>query len=92
MERNRVSVSIFGREYSLVSEVDPAYIKKAADYLDSKMREVAGSYPNITEAKVAVLAALNIADELFKCREELGGMPDVGRHIAELARKLSQAL
>ena len=92
MERNRVVVNIFGKEYSLVSDVDPEYIKKAAVYLDSKMREVSGSYPNITEARVAVLAALNIADELFKSREGLEGSPALEHRITELTRKLSEAL
>jgi len=92
MEKNRVVVSIFGKEYSLVAGVDPEYIKKAAQYLDLKMREVAESYPNITEARVAVLAALNIADELFRCREDLEGSPDMERRISDLARRLSEAL
>jgi cell division protein ZapA len=92
MEKNRVIVSIFGKEYSLVSEVDTEYIKKAAQYLDLKMREVAGNYPNITEARVAVLAALNIADELFRCRENPDGSPDTERRISDIARRLSEAL
>jgi len=92
MEKNRVIVSIFGKEYSLVSEVDTEYIKKAAQYLDLKMREVAGNYPNITEARVAVLAALNIADELFRCRENPDGSPDMERRISDIARRLSEAL
>jgi cell division protein ZapA len=92
MEKNRVIVSIFGKEYSLVSEVDPEYIKKAAQYLDLKMREVSESYPNITEARVAVLAALNIADELFRCKENIDSSPDMERRISDLARRLSEAL
>jgi cell division protein ZapA len=92
MEKNRVIVSIFGKEYSLVSEVDQEYIKKAAQYLDLKMREVAENYPNITEARVAVLAALNISDELFRCKESIESSPDTERRISEIARKLSEAL
>jgi cell division protein ZapA len=92
MEKNRVVVSIYGKEYSLVSEVDPEYIKKAAGYLDSKMKEVAGNYPNIPESRVAVLAALNIADELFKCRQELEGLPSIESQLDVLTRKLSEAL
>jgi cell division protein ZapA len=92
MEKNRVVVTIFGKEYSIMSEVDPEFIERAASYLDSKMREVAGSYPNITEAKVAVLAGLNISDELFKCREGRPGSPDFERTLFDLTRKLSEAL
>jgi len=92
MERNRVVVSIFGKEYSLVADVDPEYIKKAAQYLDSKMREVSTSFPNITEARVAVLAALNIADELFKLRNDQEDFTGVEQQIGELTRRLSEVL
>jgi cell division protein ZapA len=92
MEKNRVIVTIFGKDYSLVSEVDPDYIRKAATYLDSKMREVSENYPNIPETRVAVLAALNIADELFRSRESLDGLPDQEQHLRELARTLSEVL
>jgi cell division protein ZapA len=92
MEKNRVTVTIFGKEYSILSEVNPEYIKKAAAYLDSKMREVSTSYPNMVESRIAVLAALNIADELFKSREERGDSSDIEKQIFDLTRKLSEAL
>ena len=87
-----MTVTIFGKEYSLVSEVGPDYIMKAASYLDSKMREVADSYPNVTEARVAVLAALNIADELFRSRESRESLSESEKQIGEIARKLSEIL
>ncbi len=93
MEKHRVVVSILGKEYSLVSEVDPEYIKKTAAYLDSKMREVSESYPNMNEGRIAVLAALNIADELFKITDNAdksGG--SVEKKLQALARKLSESL
>jgi cell division protein ZapA len=92
MEKNRVTVKISGKEYSIVSEVDPDYICKAAGYLDLKMREVAENYPNIPETRIAVLAALNIADELFRCRKSIEDEPDTERRLGELARKLSEIL
>ena len=92
MEKIRVNVSIFGKEYSIVSQVDPEYIKKAADYLDAKMREVSQTYPNVIEAKVAVLAALNITDELFRAREVDQPGPGIESRVVELARKLSEVL
>jgi cell division protein ZapA len=92
MEKHRVIVSIFGKEYSLVSEVDPEYIHRTASYLDSKMREVSENYPNIPETRIAVLAALNIADELFRAREDLESSGAADQQIGELVRKLSEAL
>jgi cell division protein ZapA len=92
MEKNRVIVTIFGKEYSLVAEVDPDYIRKTASYLDSKMREVSKNYPNIQESRVAVLAALNIADELFRCRESVEGSPEQEQQLRDLTRILSEVL
>ncbi len=92
MEKTRVVVTIYGKEYGLVSEVGAEYIKKAAAYLDSKMREVAENYPNIPEARVAVLAALNIADELFRNAENQNSTPDLENRISALAQKLSDIL
>ncbi len=92
MEKTRVTISIMGKEYSIVSQVDQEYIKKAADYLDLKMREVLKAYPNIPESKVAVLAALNITDELFQSRRDGQTDTDAEDRIGELARKLSEVL
>lgn len=92
MEKIRVSVTILGKEYTIVSQVDPEYIKKAAEYLDLKMREVSDNYPNITEAKIAVLAALNITDELFQSRRESHVDGDAEDKIGELTRRLSEVL
>jgi cell division protein ZapA len=92
MEKNRVIVTIFGKEYSLVSEVDPDYIRKTASYLDLKMREVSQNYPNIPESRIAVLAALNIVDELFHCRESIEDLPEREEALRDLARMLSEVL
>lgn len=92
MEKARVKVSIFDREYSIVSEVDPDYINKAAAYVDSKMREVAKNFPNVSENRVAVLAALNITDELFKSDGSKYDDSDVEERIVRLARLLSESL
>lgn len=92
MEKTRVTVSIMGKEYSIVSQVDPEYIKKAAEYLDSKMKEVMKAFPNVSESKVAVLAALNITDELFHSRRDDKKDTDTQDRIGDLARKLSEVL
>ncbi len=65
---NRVTVNICGEEYTLVAEEAPSYMQKVGGYVDAKLSEL------LTAAKVgrsdaAVLAAVNITDELFKERE-----------------------
>ena len=92
MEKTRVKISIAGKDYSIVSGVDQEYIKKVADYLNSKMKEITDAYPNIPDIKVAVLAALNITDELFQIRKDSPGEVISEEKIGELTRKLSEIL
>lgn len=92
MEKTRVTVSIAGKQYSIVSAVDPDYIKEVADYLNTKLKEVSENYPNIPETKIIVLAALNITDELFQVKKNLKEHPESEKIISNLTRRLSEIL
>src|ERR1700747_2823018 len=83
---NSVRVEIFDQGYNLRGS-DPEYILKLADYVDSKMRAVAEQTSTVDSVRLAVLAALNIADEyhLLKRGEETPS-PDVRRRAIQLAR------
>ena len=65
---NRITVSICDEEYTFVAEEAPSYMQKVGSYVNTKMNEMlTGAKVGRTDA--AVLAAANIADELFKERE-----------------------
>ena len=64
-----VPVQIRGQRYPIRSNLDPRYIAELASYVDEKMRAAAESSPTTDALRLAVLAALNVADELFRCRE-----------------------
>ena len=64
--KKSLKVNIYGTEYSLVSESDPNRVEQIAKYVDDKMREIQKASPNRTIHQIAILAALNIADELFR--------------------------
>ena len=68
-----VRVEIFDQAYNLRGS-DPEYILKLAEYVDSKMRAVAEATNTIDTVRLAVLAALNIADEyhLLQKKQETG--------------------
>jgi cell division protein ZapA len=66
--KNLVQVQIFGNSYTIRGEADQAYILSVAAFVDRKMREVTDKLPVESLSKVAILASLNIADELFKER------------------------
>ncbi|HET9326768.1 MAG TPA: cell division protein ZapA [Candidatus Eisenbacteria bacterium] len=66
--KNVVQVQIFGHSYTIRGEADQDYIMGVASYVDRKMREITEKVPVASLSKVAILASLNIADELFKER------------------------
>jgi cell division protein ZapA len=68
--KNVVQVQIFGHGYTIRGEADQAYILDVAAYVDRKMREITEKLPVASLSKVAILASLNIADELFKERAQ----------------------
>lgn len=63
-----ITVKIFGREYKIKGHADKSYIEEMAKYVDEKMRELAGNSSLPSQDTIAILAALNIADELFQER------------------------
>lgn len=69
-ETQVTTVQIFGREYKIKGFADEKYIVKVAKYVDEKMKELSTSSSMIAQDRLAILAALNIADELFRGREE----------------------
>ena len=64
-----VPVEIQGQRYPIRSTLDPEYVARLALYVDEKMRAAADATPTGDSLRLAVLAALNIADELFRCRD-----------------------
>ncbi|MFQ5823696.1 MAG: cell division protein ZapA [bacterium] len=67
-----LKINIYGTEYPIKSdtETDTEYIKQVAEYVDRKMREIDQNIQAKSSLKVAILAALNITDELFSEREK----------------------
>ena len=87
-----VRVEIFDQGYNLRG-TDPDYILKLAEYVDAKMRAVAEQTHTVDSARLAVLAALNIADEyhLMKRRTD-GGSSESSKRTRQLLSALDQVL
>ena len=64
-----LSVEIRGLRYPISSTLDAKYVAGLATYVDEKMRAAADSTPSGDMLRHAVLAALNIADEFFRCQD-----------------------
>ena len=91
--KNVVQVQILGHQLTIRGEDDQAYILDVAQYVDRKMRAVTEKLPVASVSKVAILASLHIADELFKERakkERVG--TDANGRAAALAKRLDEVL
>lgn len=88
------AVEIFGSVYYVRGgENDRDSLRELAGIVDQKMREVAEQVKTVDSAKIAILAALNLADELARCKKsQEGERDDVLDKVEELAIQLEQAL
>ena len=92
-ETRVVHVEIHGQRYPIRSGLDAAYVGELAAYVDEKMRLAARESRAGDTLKIAVLAALNIADEYFRAAHEArDGRDAVTRRTAELERMLDLVL
>lgn len=84
--QHRVEVEIFGSTYTLRSDEDPEYTNQLARYVDAKMRSITQKTDTVSTGKIAILAALYIADEFFKSKET------ASQKIERLVRKIDRHL
>ncbi len=92
-QKNRVRVNIYGEEYTVRSGGDVKYIQEIAEYVDRKMRDIAEKTANKSPARIAILAALNMAGELFQERQnQEGGLSDVEKRTNDIISLLDGTL
>ena len=91
---NKISVNILGRTYDVeVASGDELFIFSLAEYVEQKLIEAQRDTGIVDTSKLAILAALNIADELFRLknsRENVSGVMD--RKTDELIKVLEEAM
>lgn len=88
------TVQILDREYKIRGAADAAYIREVAQYVDAKLREVSqGSTVPPASERVAILAAMNIADELFQLRRaSTEEFSSIERRTQSLIRMLDESV
>jgi cell division protein ZapA len=90
---NLVHVEIFGQSYAVRAGADPAYVERLARYVDDQMREVSRGSGAVDSVRIAVLAALNIADEYFRLKSSgNAGESELKGRAAQLAETLDKLL
>ncbi len=90
----RTTVEIFGRRYELRGTEGSEHLEELARYVDRRMRELAEVSPHVDTAKLAVLTALNIADELFREQQTEPGTRNerLRKRVEGLVKQLDEAL
>tara|TARA_B100000959_G_C14747463_1_gene527734 strand:+ start:361 stop:663 length:303 start_codon:yes stop_codon:yes gene_type:complete len=84
----RVEVQILGQRMNLKADADARYLERLANYVKRKVEEVSQKGP-VSSSKIAILAALNIADDYFKAMEE---GREFKRKVADKSRAMLQDL
>jgi cell division protein ZapA len=88
-----VRVTILGQEYPVRAHADADYIREIAASLDARMRKIQQAEPDRPPLKVAVLAALNLIDEVFSLRREKVDLVDrYERKVREITEHLGRGL
>jgi cell division protein ZapA len=92
-ESQTTEVEIFGSVYPVRGAEDPEYLQELAAVVDRTMHEIAGQVNTADTAKIAILAALNLADELFQAqRLQEGERVEIQERVVALTGELNEAL
>jgi cell division protein ZapA len=88
-----VPVEILGQRFPIRSTLDDAYVQGLANYVDERMRAVEDATPGADALRVALVAALNLADEVFRARGHgTGLLSDLAERADRIERLLDLAL
>jgi len=88
-----IDIEIYGHRYTITGDAEEDYIRRLAAYVDEQMRGVAQGMKTATFAKMALLAAINITDQLFQAEQRRQqGELDVERRAHSLMASIEEQL
>lgn len=70
MSDNRLKVEIYGKKYTIMGTENASHVREVASHVDETMRKIGEQNPRLDASQLAVLSAVNIADEYLKLRQE----------------------
>ena len=86
-KRQRISVDIYGHQYTIVGDENSSHIRTVASLVDSKMKEISESNRYLDANKLAVLTAVNIANDFLKLKDEYN---KIKKDYEDLVEKLEK--
>ncbi len=88
-----IEIEVFGHRFSLQGEGDEAYFHELAEYVDAQMRTLAKQTRTSTPTKLALLAAINVTDQLFRQqRQKDSGESEMERRAQLLVESIDEHL
>ncbi|MEH6941573.1 cell division protein ZapA [Bacillus sp. JJ722] len=69
--KNKITVDIYGQQYTIVGTESSSHIRLVASLVDDKMREISEKNPSLDVSKLAVLTAVNTIHDYLKVKEQL---------------------
>jgi cell division protein ZapA len=88
-----VTVDIGGQRYPIRSGLDPSYVMELAAYVDQKMRAASDAAPTTDMLSLAILVALNLADECHRARQKRSGADgELHQRTLRIEQLVDQAL
>jgi cell division protein ZapA len=86
-KKNKLNVVIFDEEYIIKGNADQDHIKKIAAFVDKKMEQIANTNSFLSTKQLAVLVALNVADELLRLRKDYDELIKILNGLHEVKEK-----
>jgi cell division protein ZapA len=83
----KTEVEIFGQTFTVTSEDDEQYVRELASYVDQRMRQIGGSTKTAVPLRVAIMAALSIADECYKANHREAEIQKEAERLSSLLLK-----
>ncbi|MCT8334939.1 cell division protein ZapA [Leptospira sp. 85282-16] len=91
----KITKQIFGETYTIVGEASSGYISEVADYVEQRLIDLSKSLPTASKTKLAVLCALNLADELFQMKDataKLSENPELEERTKKIISLLEEGI
>jgi cell division protein ZapA len=94
MGKGHVQIQILGTTFAIQADEDPDYLSRLIDYLSDKVHEIEKTVSTKDPLRIAILAGILLADELFKDRERLNATlsPSESEEAEQIARRLIQSI
>ena len=86
----QVKVHILGMDFTIKGDKPPEHYREVADYVDGLMQETSKSAPLVSTAKIAILTALRLADDLMELKSKAASKRLAGEEVSRLEALVSE--